>query len=125
MLAEQPHPSRTYEYPTGCGRLYVHIVRHCETRLPITVFCQYGKSGGCTACHAEVMCRLITQAWRAGGTLEATAASLNGMECVNPAYQGADTIRSCADAMARALLRDADLEAAAVPAPIEPTPATQ
>ena len=108
---EGPRPSRTPRVRTGCGWVYVTVVRDPETREITNVFVEAGKAGGCAAAQAESCCRLITRAIEADDDVQGVADTLAGIKCHVPWWQGSVEIGSCADAIAHAITMDALAEA--------------
>ncbi len=88
---------------TGCGYLYVTINEDedglCE------LFTQMGKGGGCAASNSEAVARLCSLAFRSGVDPHSIIKQLKGIRCPSPAMDTGGVIRSCSDAVAKALER--------------------
>lgn len=101
-----PCPSRTIRMKTGCGSMYVTVVRDPETREQITVFANLGKAGGCAAAQSETTCRVCTLAVDGGGSMLDVARTLKGISCNNALIN----VASCSDAIAKAIEIDEEEE---------------
>jgi ribonucleoside-diphosphate reductase alpha chain len=91
----------TYRMQTGCGPLYVTI-NEDETGL-FELFTTMGKAGGCAASQSEALGRLVSLAWRSGVQVNQVVKQLVDISCHSQSGFGENRIRSCADAVARAI----------------------
>lgn len=96
----------TYMETTGCGDLFVTINEDSEG--PFEIFLRMGKAGGCASCQAEAIGRLVSLSFRLGGSSDQLVKQLEGISCHQPAGLGAERVTSCADAVAKALIRHRD-----------------
>ncbi|MEK6692813.1 MAG: vitamin B12-dependent ribonucleotide reductase [Nitrospirota bacterium] len=87
---------------TGCGNLYVTI-NEDEKGQPFEVFNHMGKAGGCAASQSEAIGRLVSLAFRSNIEPEEVVKQLKGISCHQPAWCDGGTIRSCSDAIAKAI----------------------
>jgi ribonucleoside-diphosphate reductase alpha chain len=91
---------------TGCGYLYV-TVNEDEDGL-CELFTQMGKGGGCAASNSEAVARLCSLTFRSGVDPHSIIKQLKGIRCPSPAMDTGGVIRSCSDAVAKALERYID-----------------
>lgn len=90
--------SKRYLKMTGCGHLYIHIVRK-EGKI-YEVFLVMGKSGVCANAQNESIGRLVSLLLEKGVvSVEEVIKELKGIECSSPV----EGIKSCADAVAQVL----------------------
>jgi ribonucleoside-diphosphate reductase alpha chain len=122
QLRVRPRPDivtgATRKVLTGCGNLYVTINKD-EDNAPFEVFSQMGKAGGCAASQTEAISRLISLALRSGVPMKEITRQLSGINCHRPAWSGGEQIHSCADAIAKSLVKDMDPEDLGRDHPIE------
>ncbi|MCX5906277.1 MAG: vitamin B12-dependent ribonucleotide reductase [Deltaproteobacteria bacterium] len=93
----------TYRMQTGCGPLYVTINQD-EAGL-FELFTTMGKAGGCASSQSEAIGRMVSLAWRSGVQPENVVKQLADISCHSQAGFGENRIRSCADAVAKAIQR--------------------
>lgn len=91
----------TYRMQTGCGPLYVTINKD-ESGL-FELFTTMGKAGGCAASQSEAIGRLVSLAWRSGIETKQVVKQLSDISCHSHSGFGENRIRSCADAVAKAI----------------------
>jgi len=91
----------TYRMQTGCGPLYVTI-NEDENGL-FELFTTMGKAGGCAASQNEAIGRLVSLAWRSGIHVHSVVKQLADISCHSQYGFGENRIRSCADAVAKAI----------------------
>ena len=91
----------TYRMQTGCGPLYVTI-NEDENGL-FELFTTMGKAGGCAASQSEAIGRMVSLAWRSGIHVHSVVKQLADISCHSQSGFGENRIRSCADAVAKAI----------------------
>jgi ribonucleoside-diphosphate reductase alpha chain len=91
----------TYRMQTGCGPLYVTINEN-ESGL-FELFTTMGKAGGCAASQSEAIGRLVSLAWRSGIQTKQVIKQLSDISCHSHSGFGENRIRSCADAVSKAI----------------------
>jgi len=91
----------TYRMQTGCGPLYV-TVNEDEAGL-FELFTTMGKAGGCAASQSEALGRMVSLAWRSGLPVQQVMKQLLDISCHSQSGFGENKIRSCADAVAKAI----------------------
>lgn len=94
--------SRTYNYETGCGKVYV-VIAAGDDGVPTRCFIKLGKAGLCTACHTEALGVMVGRALRLGDDLEQIADELCGLGCQKPLITDGVQVLSCVDAVGKAL----------------------
>lgn len=100
----------TTKIATGCGNLYVTI-NEDNNSLPFEVFMHMGKAGGCAASQLEAIGRLASLALRCGIEPKDIISQLRGIRCPSPSWEkGRGRIFSCADAIARAIERQLEMD---------------
>ena len=87
----------TYRVRTGCGNLYVTV--NYVDKLPVELFINMGKAGGCASSQTEALGRLASLALRGGVSLKELVKELTDVRCHLPAGD----ILSCADAVGKVL----------------------
>lgn len=98
--------SRTIKIQTGCGSMYVTVVRDPETREQKTIFVNLGKAGGCAAAQTETTARMVTLAVENGAKMTDVAEKLRGIMCHQALYH----CKSCSDAIGQAIQKDEEEE---------------
>jgi ribonucleoside-diphosphate reductase alpha chain len=83
----------TYEYKTGCGKLFV-TCNDVDGRL-VQVFVRLGMAGGCAAAHMRAYGMLTSTLLEKGAAAADVVAALKGIGC----HLG----NCCVDAVARAV----------------------
>jgi ribonucleoside-diphosphate reductase alpha chain len=91
----------TYRMQTGCGPLYVTI-NEDEAGL-FELFTTMGKAGGCAASQSEAIGRMVSLAWRSRISTKQVIKQLSDISCHSQSGFGENRIRSCADAVAKAI----------------------
>jgi ribonucleoside-diphosphate reductase alpha chain len=86
---------------TGCGPLYVTI-NEDENGL-FELFTTMGKAGGCAASQSEAIGRMVSLAWRSGVNVNSVVKQLMDISCHSQSGFGENRVRSCADAVAKAI----------------------
>lgn len=95
----------TYKLNTGQGSLYV-TVNTDETREPIEVFANIGKSGGDTAALAEAIGRLISISLQKGVMVEELSQTLIGITGSRPIWNEGNLVKSVPDGIGQILLNE-------------------
>ncbi len=91
----------TYRMQTGCGPLYVTINEDKQGLFEL--FTNMGKAGGCAASQSEAIGRMVSLAWRSGVQPDKVIKQLMDISCHSQSGFGENRIRSCADAVAKAI----------------------
>jgi ribonucleoside-diphosphate reductase alpha chain len=91
----------TYRMQTGCGALYVTL-NEDESGL-FELFTTMGKAGGCAASQSEAIGRMVSLAWRSGIDTRQVIKQLSDISCHSQSGFGENRVRSCADAVAKAI----------------------
>lgn len=102
MKRENILNGKTYKIITGCGSMYV-TVNMDASGVPIEVFINLGKAGGCGASQTEALGRLISMLLQSNISCEKIAKQLGGISCHSPGWNGGAKIASCADAISLVL----------------------
>ncbi len=92
----------TYELQTGCGSLYVTINEDAGG-LPFEVFARLGKAGGCASAQTEGLGRSASLILRSGIDPREIVKHYKGIICDRTYGLGKESIRSCPDAIGKAL----------------------
>jgi ribonucleoside-diphosphate reductase alpha chain len=91
----------TYRMQTGCGPLYVTINE--DEKGLFELFTTMGKAGGCAASQSEAIGRMVSLAWRSGIQVHSVVKQLADISCHSQSGFGENRVRSCADAVAKAI----------------------
>lgn len=91
----------TYRMQTGCGPLYVTVNE--DERGLFELFTTMGKAGGCAASQSEAIGRMVSLAWRSGIPTKKVVKQLSDISCHSQTGFGENRVRSCADAVAKAI----------------------
>lgn len=96
---------KTHKVKTGCGSLFVTINEDDDGLFE--VFVRYGKGGGCASTLGESIGRLVSLAFRLGGSPDELVKQLSGITCHQqlPAIGDEPAVLSCVDALG-AVLRE-------------------
>lgn len=97
-------PGRTIKMTTGCGTLFV-TVNMDENGNPIELFAHHGKAGVCSQAQCEAIGRLSSMSLRAGVDPQAVISQLQGITCHETAGMGPNKVLSCADGIAKAIVK--------------------
>jgi ribonucleoside-diphosphate reductase alpha chain len=94
---------KTYKAKTGCGNMFVTI-NEDEAGL-FEVFVRFGKGGGCSSTIGESIGRLVTLAFRTGGTMDEVIKQISGITCHQqlPKIGDDPAVLSCVDALGQVL----------------------
>lgn len=92
---------KTVMVNTGCGVLRVTL--NCINDIPVEVFVNIGKSGGCQCANSEALGRMISLALRSGSRLEKIIEQLEGIRCPYPSITKEGNVLSCPDAVSKVL----------------------
>jgi len=95
----------TTKVNTGQGSLYVTINTD-ETKRPVEVFANIGKSGGDTAALAEAIGRLISIALQKGVSVEELSQTLIGITGSRPVWNEGILVKSVPDGIGKILLSE-------------------
>ncbi len=87
---------------TGCGKIYITINEDDKGRA-FEVFTSMGKSGGCAASQSEAVGRLVSLALRSNIDIRKIERQLKGISCHQHTEENGEEIRSCSDAIGKAL----------------------
>lgn len=85
-----------FKVKTGCGNIYVTIA--LRDNLPVEVFAELGKAGGCAASQNEAIGRLVSLCLRGGIDMDEVIKQLIGISC----HKTNEFCRSCSDSVAEA-----------------------
>lgn len=89
---------------TGCGSIYVTVTR--DNKGLFEVFATLGKAGGCATANLEAITRCITLGLRYSIPPEEFIRQLNGIQCPKAIWNNQERILSCADAIAKVIIRE-------------------
>lgn len=92
----------TIKTKVSCGTIFV-TVNFDEDKNPVEVFAYLGKSGSCSLCNINSLCRVISIALRNGAPAHDIIEHLEGMRCSSPTYHEGQQYLSCADAIAKSM----------------------
>ena len=96
---------RTIRYTTGCGKIYVTVNDwpDGEGSGPREIIARLGKAGQCTANMVEAVAKMASKALQHGADPDELAMDLIGQSCHKPSFTEGLEIKSCVDAIGKAL----------------------
>jgi len=101
---------KTFKYLTGCGNIYITINNNSKDE-PIELFANLGKAGECKKCILEGISRLISLGLKYDVPLNDIIDEINNLACDRQVYYKGERIKSCIDAIAKALKENSKKEA--------------
>jgi ribonucleoside-diphosphate reductase alpha chain len=110
----------TFKINTGCGSIYVTINE--DQSGPRELFATIGKAGGCADSQSQAIGRMVSMAWRNGITAQEVLRQLSDISCHAHCGLGDKKVKSCADAVSKAIRQYLELknEEPNTPAPDPP-----
>jgi ribonucleoside-diphosphate reductase alpha chain len=94
-------PGRTFKQQTGCGSIYITI--NSDELGPCELFATIGKAGGCADSQSQAIGRMVSMAWRYGISAKETLKQLSDISCHSHCGMGERRVKSCADAVSKAI----------------------
>lgn len=93
----------TYKMRCGCGNIFLTVNEDDDGLFE--TFVRFGKGGGCSSTIGESVGRLISLAFRCGGSADDAIKQISGLTCHQqlPSVDGKPPVLSCVDALAQML----------------------